>query len=247
MLLQIVSDLHIEYLPENTDLLSLIKPVGDILILSGDIGSIYKIDQLKNFFLQLSPHFKVILYILGNHEFYYYNDKIQLDMETLYTQVNNMAKSIQNLKILDRASVVIGDTCICGSTLWSKPEIKIPKYILRIKGINNEIYENMHYKDLEYIETMIEYCQIKNLKLIVVTHYPPSARVLGNTIKKNPSLYVNNLDHLLVKEKIHTWISGHIHVNFDITTEEGTRLIGNQLGKPRENVTTFKKDFFIEI
>jgi len=246
MKVQIVSDVHIEYLLDEKDPFEFITPSAEILILAGDIGSLYKIDQLKNFLSILSTRFKVILYILGNHEFYYYNNSAQVDMKTLYQRAYNLKKDINNLIILNRNSVIIGDTCICGATLWSKPEIKIPKYIIRINGISNELYEGMYKKDLLYVEKMVEYCQNKNLKLIVATHYPPTKKVLGGTEKRNISLYVNNLDHLLSKDKISTWICGHVHKNFDFITENGTRIIGNQVGKPRENLS-FLKDLTIDL
>ena len=247
MKIQLVSDLHIEYLSEDVNPLDLITPSADILVLAGDIGSLYKMHQLKKFLTTLSTHFKVILYVLGNHEFYYYTESIQNNMEYLYKCANNMMDDIKNLVILNCNSVIIGNTCISGATLWSKPEIKIPKYIIRINGISNELYESMHIKDLGYIEKMIDYCQDNNLKLIVVTHYPPTREVLGDTVKRNVSLYINNLEYLLSKDKIHTWICGHVHKNFDFISKDGTRVIGNQAGKPRENIKTFIKDLTIDI
>ena len=53
--IQISSDLHIECVnDDNIDPLQYITPSADILILAGDIGSLYKIKQLKNFIKQLS-------------------------------------------------------------------------------------------------------------------------------------------------------------------------------------------------
>ena len=248
MKIQIVSDLHIEYLSDdNIDPLKIITPSAEILVLAGDIGSLYKLPQLRKFLTDLSPHFKLMLYVLGNHEFYYYNDSVQYSMKTLYQKALELRDDIPNLVILNRNSVIIGNTCICGATLWSKPDIKIPKYIIRINGISNEVYENMHNKDLAYIESMIDYCDTNNLKLVVVTHYPPTKDVLGGTEKRNISLYVNNLDHLLSKDRVSTWICGHVHRNFDFTSPNGTRLIGNQIGKPRENINTFIKYLTMEL
>ena len=42
-------------------------------------------------------------------------------------------------------------------------------------------------------------------------------------------------------------MAGHIHSNFDYITTQGTRLIGNQLGKPKDNITDYKKDLVITI
>ena len=70
---------------------------------------------------------------------------------------------------------------------------------------------------------------------------------MSGTEKRNISLYVNNLDHLLSKDRVSTWICGHVHRNFDFTSPNGTRLIGNQIGKPRENINTFIKDLTMEL
>ena len=43
---------------------------NDILILAGDIGSLYKIKQLTNFFNTIQSYYKHILYVPGNNEYY---------------------------------------------------------------------------------------------------------------------------------------------------------------------------------
>ena len=67
---QISSDLHIENFEDDVDPLKLITPKADVLILAGDIGSLYKYEQLFRFINNLVNHFKFILYIPGNHEYY---------------------------------------------------------------------------------------------------------------------------------------------------------------------------------
>ena len=52
---------------------------------------------------------------------------------------------------------------------------------------------------------------------------------------------------LLRKDKVRTWICGHIHQNFDYITNGGTRLVGNQYGKPRDNVDDYSKEFVVKI
>jgi len=247
---QIASDLHIEY--KNDDVpepLDFITPSSEILILAGDIGSFYKINQLEEFLKKLCLHFKLVLYIPGNHEYYTFNEYKPLHMSTLLSYIYEIENSIQNLYILNESSIIIDDICITGCTLWSKPDIKIPRYIVRIHGINNEIYERKHIKDVNYIKKMIDYSKHNNLKLLVVTHYCPTYKVLDNFKKKDKlsSLYVTNLDELLTSDQVHTWICGHIHQNFDFITEGGTRVVGNQKGKPKDKITDYSKTFTIQI
>ena len=262
---QIVSDLHIEYKNNTTpNPLDYIKPVSQILVLAGDIGSLYKFDQLKGFLKKLCVHFEYVFYVPGNHEFYMQHDydNTPLSLDILLNRLLSIENEIDNLYILNRRSIILNNICITGCTLWSKSEVKIPKFIVRIHGMTTEIYNKKHYSDLKYITKMIEHCQKNNLKLIVITHHCPSFNIMENThkmlsedygkenIKKRDryvSLYFSKLDNLLKKEKVHTWICGHIHQNFDYITNGGTRLVGNQYGKPRDNIDDYSKEFVIKI
>ena len=246
---QIVSDLHIEYKNDEIDInpLDYITPSCDTLILAGDIGSFYKIEQLTNFLTRLCTNFKIVIYVPGNHEYYTVDNMKPVNISNLTEIMYNIEKNIQNLYILNKSSITIGDICISGCTLWSALEIKIPKFLVRIHGINNQIYERKHENELSYIKKMIEHCNKNNLKLVVITHYCPSYKALGQSYKRFPSLYVSNLDYLLSVNKVHTWICGHIHKNFNFITEGGTRLVGNQKGKPKDKINDYKKDFVIEI
>lgn len=265
---QVASDLHIEYKNNNIpDPLYYIKPVAKMLILAGDIGSLYKLNQLRGFLQKLCIHFELVLYVPGNQEFYMQRDcnTHPVSMDVLVNKLQSIENEIDNLYILNRTSIVLNNICITGCTLWSRAEVKIPKFIVRIHGMTNEIYNKYHFNDLKYINRMIEYCKKNNLKLVVITHHCPSFNVIDNTYKmltkednnnitenlrkkdRYVSLYFSNLDDLLYKHKVHTWICGHIHQNFDYITKGGTRLVGNQYGKPRDNVDDYSKEFVIKI
>ena len=60
---QIASDLHIEFQNDSVpNPLSLITPSADILVLAGDVGSLYKHTQLEGFMKKLCSLFQVVLY-----------------------------------------------------------------------------------------------------------------------------------------------------------------------------------------
>jgi len=248
--IQLLSDLHIEFRnDEIPDPLKYITPTANILVLAGDIGSFYKINQLKGFLEQVCKLFEIVLYVPGNHEYYMVQNLNQFSMKILLNRLYEIEKSIDNLYVLNQSSIIIGNVCITGCTLWSNAVVNIPKFIVRIHGMNNILYKNKHESDLAYINNMVDYCSENKLKLVVVTHHCPSYSVLNDTKTKDKyvSLYASELDNLLDKTKIHTWICGHIHYNFDTITQDGTRLVGNQLGKPKDKITDYKKDFVIEI
>ena len=249
--LQIVSDLHIEF--KNNDVpnpLDLITPTADVLILAGDIGSFYKIDQLRAFLEKLCPLFQIILYVPGNCEYYTVpGDSNFQNMNQLLDRLYTISKGLPNLYVLDKSSVKIGNVCIAGCTLWSEPKIEVPSYIVRVHKMNTAVYKSKHESELKYVKKMIKYCREKKHKLIVVTHHCPTYRVLDGARKREKlySLYASHLDELLRKEYVDTWVCGHTHKNFDLVTNDGTRVVSNQKGKPKDRVLDYSKEFVITV
>jgi predicted phosphodiesterase len=246
--IQIVSDLHIEYQNDDKiDPLSIITPSADVLVLAGDIGSLYKYDQLFSFIGGLVPHFKHVIYVPGNHEYYVPPNHRGVKMSFLKDMLKELNNSWENFNVLDRGSVQIGELCIVGATLWSDIQCDLPKFIVRIHKITSEIYQDMFIGDLKYIEQMVEYCHEKKLKMMCVTHHPPTYAVMNGVKKRDKyiSLYASNLDYLLKIDNIQTWVCGHVHSNFDFVTEGGCRVVGNQKGKPKDNISDFGNAFVI--
>jgi predicted phosphohydrolase len=251
MLLQIASDLHIEYKNDEVpDPFLYIKPTADILVLAGDIGSFYKIEQLITFLTLLCSKFKSVLYIPGNHEYYRIDGYEEKNLDVLLDDFVLATKNLENFYIMNRKSLQIEDICIVGCTLWSQPIIELPKYMVRIKYMDTRLYSTKHKEDLIFIKKAITYCKEKQLKLVVITHHAPTfdvTRSFSYKKKSFSSLYASNLNYLLTKEKVHTWICGHVHVNFDYITSEGTHLVGNQYGKPKDNIKDYNREKVIQI
>jgi predicted phosphohydrolase len=248
--IQIASDLHIECKnDQDIDPLEYITPKANILILAGDIGSLYKIQQLKNFLNKICDCFEFVLFIPGNHEYYYIDGNETLTFSALEQRLKNLSSEIPNLHILYRDSVLIGNICICGCTLWSNPSCPIPNFIVRIHEMTTTNYTKHHLQDLKFIKDMIKYTTAKNYKLVVVTHHPPTFKVLVDAKKRKKfiSLYASNLDYLLDKDKVDTWICGHTHKNFDLLSEKRCRVLSNQKGKAKDYVMDYKKDFIIDL
>lgn len=245
---QIMSDIHIENLEDDLKIEDFIQPSTEILILAGDIGRVTKYKQLENFLKKICPFFEIVLYVLGNHEYYRVDNIKPKTMDEIILDLNSIKNNIPNLYILNRNSVIIDNVCITGCTLWSHVNINIPSFIVRIPYINSTKYNYLFQRDLNYIENMISYCQKKSLKLLVVTHHSPTFTVgLKKENDKYKTLYYNNLDNLLCSTKVHTWVCGHTHKNFDIITSRGTRVVSNQKGKLKDKVYGFSLNKIIEV
>jgi len=250
---QLVSDLHIEYNNDGmVDPLEYITPSAEVLILAGDIGSLYKIEQLTDFIKNIIDFFKHVFYVPGNHEYYVPPDHEHIPFDILSKRLDSLNNKFENFNILNKDCAQINDICIAGVTLWSDVKCIVPKYIVKIPEMTTNVYKKCFNADLEYIENVVAYCKDANLKLLCITHHPPTKSVLQErqmTKKKDKfkSLYYSDLDYLLSKDKIHTWICGHVHLNFDIISSGGTRVVGNQKGKPKDNIKDFSKEFVIEL
>lgn len=244
---QIVSDIHIER-EDNPNVEDYIVPSAPILIMAGDIGHLEKEDQLYNFLKKVCSQFEVVIYVLGNHEYYILGDA-KYTMESLFRKAKEMESKIPNLYILNRDSVTVGNVCIAGCTLWSYNYNYIPPYIVKIPEMTSQKYMELYRKDLHYLKSIISHCKEHKLKLLVVTHHCPTYKVLDGkrAYDRFKSLYVSHLDILLNRESVHTWICGHIHRNFDFITDGGTRLVSNQRGKPKDNIGDFRKTKIITV
>ena len=116
-----LSDLHLEYLPDClSDCLSKLLPEktfkSDILILAGDIGSIFK-PGLREFLKLARSKFNIVIYVPGNHEFWGVDNgvsayDIHLRLQDLCTELD--------IVYLNRQLAIINQRIyILGTTLWS--------------------------------------------------------------------------------------------------------------------------------
>ncbi len=234
MKIQYCSDLHLEF-PQNKLFIEMnpLVPVGDILILAGDIIPFQYIDFAKSFFKFCSENFKETYWIAGNHE-YYHSDLAGRTSEFIEEIVDNVF--LVNNYIVNRE-----DAKIILSTLWTR--ISPEKSFSISTGLNdyrlirdnnlpfsvdrcNELFD----ENLNFIKRAVE--KSDERRNIVVTHHAP-------TFQNYPKEYLNsvineafstNLDDFIEYANINTWIYGHHHRNIPAFEINGTRLLTNQLG-----------------
>lgn len=237
MRIQYASDLHLEF-EGNRRWLSQdgLKPDGDILVLAGDITYLGVPYAFKfDFFDWCSDHFFQTLIVPGNHEFYGGFDVA----ETL----SGFDCSLHdNVRYVNNKSVVIGDTELFFTTLWTKidpvclPAVQRGMNDYRLACYNGQVLkasdvDGIHQQCLSWLESAIVSSSAKHK--VVVTHHCPSCRREFNNYPDgvlNSAFHVD-LDACIERCGADCWIYGHTHFNGGSGTQIGsTHLFSNQLG-----------------
>jgi len=254
MKLRILSDLHLEqnyfeysYLGE------------DIVVLAGDIATAKTHDVFEDFIRDIPSNIKII-FITGNHEFYY---GIVLKENEFYKQVS---KKYENFFFLDKGHIEINhddklysffggimcsDFLLYGELESAKKEAKSfinDFYVSRIAHRTRWSTED-HVKEYMFFgkafNKWIKDTTIKDSTKICISHFLPSEKSI------NYKFYQNRLNPYFCSnqekrvKKVDYWIHGHTHTSCDYMLEN-TRVICNPLGYGREN-KSFDKNLIIDI
>jgi len=252
MILQYCSDLHLEF-PENEAYIKAtpIQPIGDVLILAGDVTLFTRIERQKDFFDYISDHFQATYWIPGNHEYYQsdisnrsgsFEEKIRINV----TLVNNVVKE------LDKHQLIF-------STLWSSISLlngwRIERslndfYQISYNGKRFQIpdYNDFHKDCLTFLRDALE--MDTTGKKIVITHHVPTFKNYPPEYKGD---YLNEafatiLDDMIFDTTPDYWIYGHHHQNIPEFRKGHTKLLTNQLGYVQNNEhLQYRTDRNIEI
>lgn len=145
MKIAVTSDVHLEFGP-----LTLENPGGvEVLVLSGDIIVERDLDEwnevqaesgfarrrsvmFHTFFQECAAAFPHVIYVSGNHEHYHG------DFALTVAELKRKLAYIPNLHILDKESVVIGDTTFVGATLWTDMNRNDPNTLYAIRNMMND-------------------------------------------------------------------------------------------------------------
>lgn len=253
MKIQYASDLHLEF-HENSRWLrdNPLVPIGDILVLAGDIGYLGD-DMYSNhpFWNWCADNYEQTFIVPGNHELYKYFD------------INNLTEGWTeeiraNVSAVYNKVISLNDIDIILSTLWAKIRPIEAYYVehgvtdfRRIR--NGEMllswnrFNDEHERCVEFIKRSIE--QSSARKRVVVTHHVPSFKLMAEEFKGSliNGAFTSDLNLLIEAYHIDYWIYGHSHRNIDEKIA-GTKMISNQLGYVFANeINTFQPDKFIEL
>jgi predicted phosphohydrolase len=252
MKIQYCSDLHLEF-PENKNFLDKnpIEPVGEVLLLAGDILPFSLHKKQPGFIDYVADNFEIVYWIPGNHEYYHYDIAMVTDplLEKIRSNVwlvNNQTLSYKNINF------------IC-STLWSKitplHALDIQRNVSDFSAIKYEgkkfttrQFNFLHRSCASFLQTAIK--ENTGTKNIVVTHHVPTLQHYPAKYRHSP---LNEAFAVELYDFIHDsgaayWIYGHHHYNTTDFTIGNTVMLTNQLGYVQQKEHAgFKTNACIEI
>lgn len=260
--LQIVSDLHLEFRPDDLDFL---VPSAPILCLLGDvcvIGTNEDFKVYKKFIETIYDKYDLILHVPGNHE--YYNQTMKgkdtnCTMERINLRLRNFAKKKAKLHILNNnmLRIKIGSQKynIIGTTLWTyvKPEdygeiqghMNDYRYIHvrekgKPRGFKVKDMQALHKLAVSCIKRFVTISKKEGANCVLLTHHKPFVEK-GDLFSQ---AYETDMMYMF-GDPIRLIAYGHTHQALNKTIK-GVKVISNPRGYPRQR-TGFKSDFSIYV
>lgn len=234
MKIQYCSDLHLEF-PENKKFLEQfpIEPVGEVLILAGDILPFALHKRETTFIDFVADNYEMVYWIPGNHEYYHYD--IALVADPLLEKLRNNVWLINNQIITYR-----NINFIC-STLWSKINpvnaLDIQRSVSDFFSIQwqgkkfaTRQFNDLHRSCITFLETAL--MKTKDAINIVVTHHVPTLQHYPGKYRNSPlnEAFAVELYDFIYECRAAYWIYGHHHCNTPAFTINNTVMLTNQLG-----------------
>ena len=191
MKIQYASDLHLEFGANTSKLREQpLEPVGDILVLAGDIGYLGDDGLMKHpFWNWASDNFKEVIAVPGNHELYQGFDINELTEGWEFRIRSNVRYVYNKLIHLDDTTDLIA------STLWSKISLKYGLLTQRNvsdfhfirdgeKLLSWKRFNREHKKCRNFIERKVRESNAD--KIVVATHHVPSFLLMSDEFKGSP-------------------------------------------------------------
>ncbi len=239
MIFQYASDLHLEF-PKNKRAFERrsLAPIGDILLLAGDIMPFAEIEKHNDFFNYISDHFKTTYWIPGNHEYYGF------DVATKHGKIHEAIRP--NIFLINNDTVKIEDKQLIFSTMWTHLgpvhawaiQRRMNDFFqIKFKGqhLNHMDYNFLHAEAMAFLKPAIE--EKNEFKKIVITHHVPTLLNYPNKYKNDiiQEGFAVELFDLIESYDVCKWIFGHHHYNTIPFKIGNTEMLTNQLGYVQYN------------
>jgi DNA repair exonuclease SbcCD nuclease subunit len=237
--IQYCSDLHIEF-PENKNFLDQhpIVPVGEILILAGDIVPFAVVGRYNEFFDELSANFEMVYWIPGNHEYYHFD--IAGKSNPLYESIRSNVILLNNQTVTYKNAEMIFTTLwsyISPANQWQVQQNVNDFHLIKMNGskFTTHQFNQLHQTSFEFLQQAVK--QNRGMQKIIVTHHVPTlmhypVQYKGSEINEAfavelfPFIETGNASH---------WIYGHHHCNTADFKIGNTTMVTNQLGYVQNN------------
>lgn len=236
MTVQYASDLHLEFM-DNARYLrdNPIKPVGDILVLAGDIGYLGNDNYSSHpFWNWVSDNYSRTLVLPGNHEFYR-----GTDIGTIGSGC--IAEIRSNVQCYYNAVVTIEDVDFIMCTLWSnilsenlfitqRSVSDFYRIVCDGQPLTANQFNEEHQRALKFLYEVLN--SNNGRKRVVVSHHVPTALCMADEFKGSQinGAFVAELHDLIFDSHIDFWVYGHSHRNMPEIEINGTKMLCNQLG-----------------
>jgi predicted phosphodiesterase len=248
MRLHILSDLHIEFAPFQPP-----QTGADVVVIAGDV---HPGKQGARWLLQTFTQ-TLVLYVLGNHEFY------GQKTPKLIHEVKEITRGT-NVHVLENDRVEIGDVVFLGATLWTDfavtgnravaeaaaatgmtdfRRIRVEPSYRKFRPVDARI---LHARSIGWLEEQVR--GAAGRRMVVVTHHAPSPRSLAASFRDDPlsAAYASDLEPLVTETGAALWIHGHLHRHSDYQVGS-TRVVANPRGYPDEKDSGFDPALTVEI
>lgn len=246
MNIQFFSDLH----NEDGDLPY--EPVAcDVVAILGDIHTGRStLDWMDK---HLAGVNKPIIFVPGNHDFYYGSIKDRLAMfESECYQLG--------IDFLYNKTVEIQDVLFLGTTLWTDFNLHnnqrdkmliahnqmFDYQVIDGRGVDGKITSSEilaeHMKAVQFLEDGLS-ARKEGQRAVVMTHHAPSILSLKERDYTNrfAPYYASHLDDLMEKYKPELWLHGHLHHKIQYFANDETLVMGN--GRGRKGHPEFNTQF----
>lgn len=231
------SDLHLEF--EKGDVSKLELPVGDVLVLAGDIFMPWSKDKRANqlyqeFFGRCSANFSHVILIAGNHDYW------RGEFLSTHRQIVQLTERFGNIHVLNNSAYQVGDVVFWGSTFWTDCRKGDPQVMWDVQrnmnDYNETVYSNPTHPDYRKIKLLAEHtvCENKHARQqleefmsvvrsrsvtpIIVTHHAPTWSSVAREHRRSDLSYGyanTGLEEFMESFPDSVWIHGHMHDDFD--------------------------------
>lgn len=234
MLIQYISDVHLEHMKVLPSELKDVPVVGEVLALCGDIGS-PTLPIVREWIGELASKFMHVLWVPGNHEYY------NAPMDVTDDAFRDLMQDHSNLHVLNDDRFDLDGITFLGTTLWSDIDTSISKYINdyryieRVKGVKLSPHNTLayHRNAVKFIDDQLTMALHDDRSVVVLSHHGPhpdmNGKYKGEALN---SAFCSNLQELF-RHPLKLWVCGHTHQNMTMHVN-GIPCTANCLGYPGE-------------